>query len=224
MSDSDSSAPRIIATRNGPYHYARRPDPESVRGGLEDSGGTALESDDDVLLCRCGGSSNKPFCDHTHMHIGFSGEKMTDGDTDARHDYAGEEVTVHDNRGVCAHIGYCTDELPEVFKYPPPTGGPWIDPDGAGPERVAHQTHRCPSGALSHSTGGVEDRDVERPACIVVSKNGPYFTQGGVEVEDEPRGEGASLEHSTLCRCGGSENKPFCDGTHHRIGFEDGSD
>ena len=54
----------------------------------------------------------------------------------------------------------------------------------------------------------------------MVSKDGPYDVTGSVEI-GEPRAEGASEEHYTLCRCGGSKNKPFCDGTHWSIKFTD---
>lgn len=50
--------------------------------------------------------------------------------------------------------------------------------------------------------------------------NGPYMVRGGPALIDAEQGEGASKEHYTLCRCGGSKNKPFCDGTHWHIGFE----
>ena len=56
---------------------------------------------------------------------------------------------------------------------------------------------------------------------IMVSKDGPYRITGGIELKDESMGEGASREHYTLCRCGGSKNKPFCDGTHWYIKFKD---
>jgi CDGSH-type Zn-finger protein len=56
---------------------------------------------------------------------------------------------------------------------------------------------------------------------IKISKDGPYYITGGIEFQDEPMGEGASKEHFTLCRCGGSKNKPFCDGTHWYIKFRD---
>ena len=54
-----------------------------------------------------------------------------------------------------------------------------------------------------------------------MTKDGPYAVTGGIELAGQPRGEGASLEHYPLCRCGGSKNKPFCDGTHWSIKFRD---
>jgi CDGSH-type Zn-finger protein len=56
---------------------------------------------------------------------------------------------------------------------------------------------------------------------ITVTNDGPYAVTGGVELAAVPFGDGASREHYTLCRCGGSKNKPFCDGTHWSIGFKD---
>ena len=56
---------------------------------------------------------------------------------------------------------------------------------------------------------------------VTVTKDGPYAITGGIELLEQSTGEGASTEHYTLCRCGGSENKPFCDGAHWSIGFKD---
>ncbi len=171
-----------------------------------------------IALCRCGHSKSKPFCDGNHRNTDFRGAKLTDGKWDFRTDYEGDGVTVHDNRGICAHIGYCTDQLPEVFLM---GQEPWIDPAGAPGERVAEQTRRCPSGALIHSIDGVEHRDKDRPPTIQVVAAGPYFVTGAVKLLDTARGEGASLEHYALCRCGHSKNKPFCDGTHWYVDFGD---
>jgi len=98
---------------------------------------------------------------------------------------------------------------------------PWIDPDGADVEAIIETIKKCPSGALSYSIEDVEYRDQTREPMITVSKDGPYCVTGGVELKDQPRGEGASDEHCTLCRCGASKNKPFCDGSHWQIKFTD---
>ena len=200
----------IEATENGPY---------LVKGleNLKNSKGEAISAKPTVYLCRCGGSSNKPFCDGTHSKVGFLGEKLSDGRKDKRNNYVGKEITVHDNRGVCAHIGNCTANLSSVFNS---KAKPWIDANGAEAKTIIETVRSCPSGALSYSIDDVEGYE-ERDPTITVSKDGPYYVTGGVELEDEPRGEGASLEHYALCRCGGSKNKPFCDGTHWYIDFKD---
>ncbi len=108
--------------------------------------------------------------------------------------------------------------LASVFKL---KQEPWIDPNGESAEKIIEAIRKCPSGALSYTVDGMEHRDQERPPMVTVTENGPYAVTGDVELLDQPRGAGASTEHYTLCRCGGSKNKPFCDGTHWRIGFRD---
>jgi CDGSH-type Zn-finger protein len=171
-----------------------------------------------IALCRCGGSAKKPFCNGTHSKLGFSSQKVADGTKDKRQDYIGKGITVHDNRSICSHAGFCTDRLASVFRL---KTKPWIDPDGAQVEEIIEAVKRCPSGALSYSIGGVEHRDQDRDPMITVSKDGPYLVTGGVTLEDESRAEAASKEHYTLCRCGASKNKPFCDGTHWYVKFTD---
>jgi CDGSH-type Zn-finger protein len=185
---------------------------------LSNSRGRPIEVRPRMALCRCGGSAGKPFCDGTHARIGFESKKLDGRIPDRRETYAGTEVTIHDNRGICQHAGFCTDNLAAVFKL---HQDPWIEPNGAGTEAIIGQVRRCPSGALSYSVRGTEHRDQNRPPGITVSKDGPYRVTGRVDLRTESWGEGASKEHYALCRCGGSKNKPFCDGTHWYIGFTD---
>jgi len=211
MSSSDEKKPSITPSDNGPYLV-------SDLENLSNSNGSSLETKPKIALCRCGGSANKPFCDGTHAKNGFTSEKLTDGQLNKRDDYHGEQVTIHDNRGICAHAGRCTDGLPAVFRL---KEEPWVQPDSASTEEVVATVKKCPSGALSYSIGHIEHRDQDREPGIFVSKNGPYVVTGGPALVDTGRGEGASAEHFTLCRCGGSKNKPFCDGTHWHIEFQD---
>jgi CDGSH-type Zn-finger protein len=205
-----SDRPTIKMARNGPYLVTgcRR------LAGLLD--GRSYDSAGTVALCRCGGSKNKPFCDGTHAKIGFSGDKAADRVADKREDHAGAEITIHDNRGICAHAGRCTDGLKTVFRL---GQEPWIDPDGDTVERIVAQVKQCPSGALSYSIDGVEHRDQEREPAIMIAPNGPYAVFGGADLQETEFGEGASREHFDLCRCGRSRNKPFCSGAHwdHRF-------
>ena len=180
--------------------------------------GESVESVTGVALCRCGGSSNKPYCDGTHRNNGFSDARLTDGSLDRRQNYTGQRITIHDNRGICAHAGICTDNLETVFRM---GQEPWIDADGASAEDIIRVIETCPSGALSYSIDNEEHRDLDREARIKVLKDGPYAVSGSIELIDQPRGEGASTEHYTLCRCGASKNKPFCDGSHWNVGFTD---
>ena len=79
----------------------------------------------------------------------------------------------------------------------------------------------CPSGALSYTKDGVLYKDRDREPAITVSKNGPYYVVGGIESKDPMGSKPESKEHYTLCRCGASTNKPFCNGAHWDINFKD---
>jgi uncharacterized Fe-S cluster protein YjdI len=137
---------------------------------------------------------------------------------DKRDNYERESITIHDNRGICSHSGYCSDGLPAVFRM---DKEPWIDPAGATRDEIVATIRKCPSGALSYSIDGVEHPDRDGEPAIFVAPNGPYVVTGGPELTGTARGEGASTEHYTLCRCGGSKNKPFCDGQHWNRKFVD---
>jgi len=209
--------PRIACLPNGPYYLLNdmqaSPVPNLVR-----SSGDACSTVRGIALCRCGASKNKPFCDGTHSAIGFSDRKLADNRANKRDAYRGKRITVFDNRAICAHAGYCSDGLKSVFRY---GVEPWIDPDGAAVQEVIETIRRCPSGALSYAIDGVEAAPPERAPKVVVTDNGPYSVSGGIELMNVEFGDGASREHYTLCRCGASANKPFCDGSHWRIEFRD---
>ena len=96
---------------------------------------------------------------------------------------------------------------------------PWIDPDGAGIDAIVETIEACPSGALSYTINDEEHRDCDNPVAITLAKDGPYQVTGGIELQGIEFGEGVSREHFTLCRCGASKNKPFCDGSHYDAGF-----
>lgn len=233
FNDDPNLKPRIIPLPNGPYYLINDPNPKVVYN-LQDFKGEPLSTTVGIALCRCGESKNKPFCDGTHIVIGFSSankileENENDDDTkktaikDKRRDYLGKKIIIHDNRKICSHAAECVKNLPSVFSV---GSRPWINSDGSNLNDIIDTIRKCPSGALSYSIDGVEYRDPEqqRNPTITVLKNGPYHLTGGVELigENIQFGEGASMEHYTLCRCGASENKPFCDGEHGKINFND---
>ena len=209
--------PRIACVPNGPYYLLNdmqaSPVPNLVR-----SSGAACATVRGIALCRCGGSKNKPFCDGTHSVIGFKDTKTADPAKDKRESYAGKRITILDNRSICAHAGFCTDGLKSVFRM---REEPWIDADGAAVEEIVATIRKCPSGALSYAIDGVEAKAPDRPPMITVTDNGPYAVIGGIELMGVKFGQGASTEHYTLCRCGASKNKPFCDGSHWDVEFRD---
>ncbi len=181
-----------------------------------------------LALCRCGDSQVKPWCDGTHATIGFTDGKDPNRVADRRDTYVGQQVTVLDNRGTCQHSGFCTDRLATVFHS---GTQPFVTASGGRMDEIIRAARDCPSGALSYAVDGHEARaDVDyhatREPAIEVSRDGPYRVTGGIPLVDADAGavarnQGASLEHYALCRCGQSQNKPFCSGMHYYVQFRD---
>jgi len=210
-SEDESKGPLIEVTPNGPVKI-------SNLVNFFNSRGERIPAAQTLWLCRCGGSQNKPFCDGQHTKIGFSGEKAKDRIKDKWHKFAGKKIIVHDNRGICSHSGVCTRNLSSVFN----TGArPWINADGADVDAIIDVVKRCPSGALRYSLEREEYKDFARQPAIAIEKNGPLNVTGGIEFRDDQGNKPGSEEHYSLCRCGASKNKPFCDGTHSAIKFTD---
>jgi CDGSH-type Zn-finger protein/ferredoxin len=202
--------PSITPAPNGPYIV------KALKKCTNKDG--SIETSETMALCRCGASSNKPFCDGTHTKIGFSSNKLEGRPKDKNVSYKGQKITIHDNRSVCAHAGYCTDNLASVFRM---KDEPWIVPDAASVEDIIVAIRNCPSGALSYSIDDAENQNAESEPAVLIAPNGPYVVSGGIELFATTWGEGASKNEYTLCRCGSSKNKPFCDGTHWYIKFSD---
>ncbi|HYZ99524.1 MAG TPA: CDGSH iron-sulfur domain-containing protein [Acidimicrobiales bacterium] len=202
--------------------------PYLVTGGVEIHTwlGEPVPTRPQMALCRCGRSQLKPLCDGTHAAIGFSGEKDPKRVADRRDTYVGQQVTVLDNRGICQHSGFCSDRLNRVFHA---DSEPFVTPSGGRMDEIIRAVRDCPSGALSFAIDGREAReqvDQPREPGIEVSKDGPYRVTGGPALvdghgNDVPRAAGASREHYALCRCGQSQNKPFCSGMHFYVEFRD---
>ncbi len=199
-----------------------------------------LEHGDIFALCRCGGSQNKPFCDGSHLRNNFDGTETapTNSYAERAQTYQGEGIVVRDDRAICEHAGFCGNRLTNVWKMVRDTD------DSVVRTQVMAMIENCPSGALTFrlkpgttgaepdldvdSTDGEPDLDVggadvepDLDVGIGVTKDGPYFVTGKVDIE---RSDGESLEtrnRMTLCRCGQSKNKPLCDGSHQAVGFSD---
>ena len=213
--------PAIMTAKNGPYLVTNVP---AVRTPL----GENLTLPPQLALCRCGGSATKPFCDGTHANNGFTDAKDPNRVPDQRDTYPGQQVTVFDNRGICQHSGLCTDRLPSAFRT---AAEPFVAPSGGRMDEIVRAVRDCPSGALSLALDGDDARDLadwhaSREAAIEVTQDGPYRVTGGIGLTDAtgadvPRAAGSSREHYALCRCGHSQNKPFCSGMHWYVEFRD---
>jgi CDGSH-type Zn-finger protein/uncharacterized Fe-S cluster protein YjdI len=131
--------------------------------------------------------------------------------------YEGDEVTVTWDRERCIHAQACVHGLPNVFD---PERQPWIEPDRADADAVQAVVPQCPTGALHLTRNGDDPKPPPEQNRISIEPNGPLYVHADAELIDS---DGETLLTDTrmaLCRCGRSENKPLCDGSHDE-GFED---
>lgn len=124
----------------------------------------------------------------------------------------GQDVTIRFDAKKCVHSRNCVLGRPDVFV--PNVEGEWIHPDAATVEAVAELAHNCPSGAIAYIR---KDGVTEQPPVVNlvrVRENGPLAFHAQMTID------GAPALRATLCRCGASQNKPYCDGTHKTNGFK----
>ena len=134
--------------------------------------------------------------------------------------YEKDDLTVIWNKNLCIHSAKCVQGLGQVFK---PEERPWIQVEHASKQEIMDQIDRCPSGALSYA---MADNNKEDPASgelqgviVEVIKNGPLAVKANCNITLADGKTITNEKASFFCRCGGSENKPFCDGTHKRLNF-----
>jgi CDGSH-type Zn-finger protein/uncharacterized Fe-S cluster protein YjdI len=142
-----------------------------------------------------------------------SGAPPTPVVVDGVEEIEGDKLTLLYEGKKCIHARFCVTWGPNVFLAN--VKGPWINPDSMDVERLAEIAHVCPSGAIRYrrKDGGANEA---APAVnlLAVREGGPYAVRGDLRLDGEPAGFRA-----TLCRCGASKNKPFCDGSHHEVKF-----
>lgn len=129
----------------------------------------------------------------------------------------GKDITITFDSERCIHARFCVLWQPHVYRA---NVRPWIDPDADSADAIAAVVHACPSGALQyqrHDNGPPEP--APRVNLLYVRENGPVAVRADMRVNGQSIGYRA-----TLCRCGASETKPFCDGSHKTIGFKAGGE
>jgi uncharacterized Fe-S cluster protein YjdI len=131
-------------------------------------------------------------------------------------EYRTDEIVVEWEPRLCYHSQNCVRSLPQVFDD---SRRPWIAVDAATADEVESAVARCPSGALRARRRVAPAADRRLPPEVRASADGPLLVSGGVRVVDAGGNVLYEGEKAALCRCGGSGNKPFCDGTHEKIGF-----
>jgi uncharacterized Fe-S cluster protein YjdI/CDGSH-type Zn-finger protein len=130
--------------------------------------------------------------------------------------YRGRDIEVSFDLDLCVHIGECLRGQRQVFDL---NRRPWVLPDAASADEVADVVRLCPSGALLYRRhGGGPQEDPDGPTTVTPIRNGPLMVTGKIEVKRED-GSVEILPRATLCRCGESQHKPFCDNQHIAVGF-----
>ena len=133
--------------------------------------------------------------------------------------YADEQIDISYDVRRCIHAAECIRGLPAVFDK---TRRPWIMPSGASADEIAKVIAQCPSGALhfKRRDGGPRETPAA-PTTIEPTPGGPLYVRGFVQLRSADGGSVVEDIRMALCRCGQSQNKPFCDNSHFDAGFDD---
>jgi uncharacterized Fe-S cluster protein YjdI/CDGSH-type Zn-finger protein len=132
--------------------------------------------------------------------------------------YGNESIEVQWEPRLCIHTGNCVSGLGEVFDH---DRRPWVQVDAADADRIAATVMTCPTGALRFRRLDGGPQEEEPPETTIDPQpDGPLFVRGRLQVVERDGEAVRELTRAALCRCGASENKPFCDGSHRRIGFK----
>jgi len=227
------SVPRakIVVSKKGPYVVTGKVPiqiqtitPNKEGFSWDWTPGKSFPTEDEVYLCRCGQSKNKPFCDGSHQKARWDPKE---GASRAPYDEQAEKtegpgLTLQDAEEMCAFARFCD-----------PAGKIWAliertdDPDARA--LTIREAQQCPSGRLvvsDRKTG--EKIEPELPPSIGIVEDpalkcsGPLWVRGGIPVVSEDGTPYEVRNRVTLCRCGVSDNKPFCNGAHASIKFKDG--
>jgi uncharacterized Fe-S cluster protein YjdI/CDGSH-type Zn-finger protein len=130
--------------------------------------------------------------------------------------YRGSDIEVSFDLDLCVHIGECLRGHHGVFRL---ERRPWLLPDQAEPDEVAEIVERCPSGALQYRRLDGGRSEAHQGTTVTAIRNGPLLVTGDIEVRRED-GTVEALPRATLCRCGFSKHKPFCDNEHIAMNFQ----
>jgi len=131
--------------------------------------------------------------------------------------YTNGEITVIWKPHLCVHAAICFTELPSVFI---PYERPWIKMDGATTEEIIDIVAQCPTQAISYYWNHKGQKTEEEKTEVVIIKNGPFLIKGSFKVLDIDGNEIVSENPASLCRCGQTKDRPFCDGSHIQYDFK----
>ncbi len=226
--NAPKQAPRIKVTKDGPYVVTGRVPlaPETIVTGGDGEPerwekGASFPERDTYALCRCGASKDKPFCDGSHAEAGFDGTETAnrEGYLERAERTVGPGVDLTWSAELCAAARFC-HRGEEAWGYAERSDDP------AARATAVEEACACPSGSLI-AWDKKSGKAIE-PACepsISLTEgckdgtSGPLWVKGGIPVESAGGEAYETRNRATLCRCGRSGNKPFCDGTHVLTGF-----
>ena len=225
--------PKVKVSKNGPYLVlgnlplakviaivGKEGEPEKWEKGKE------FPRQEEYALCRCGKSKNKPYCDGTHERINFEGKETASQKEYLKQakKFSGPAIDLTDAENLCAEARFC-----HLSK------GTWHNvrkSDNPDSKKIAIQTAcNCPSGRLvvwDKKAGKPIEPEFEPSINLAEDPqekvSGPIWLKGGIEVESADGIKYEKRNRVTLCRCGKSSKKPFCDGSHIRAKFNDGDE
>jgi CDGSH-type Zn-finger protein len=215
---------KIKVSKNGPYLISgplpiTKQTIDTDSKGVPDKWqtGTRYSTQGDCALCRCGESKNKPFCDGTHLKIKFDGTETASNEPylNRAKKIEGPTLELYDAEELCASARFCHRD-----------GDIWDNiHESDKPEArraVINDTGDCPSGRLvvrDKKTKKVIEPEFEKSIGLVedpqIGVSGPIWVRGGIPVESCDGKIYEIRNRVTLCRCGKSSNKPFCDSSHY---------
>jgi uncharacterized Fe-S cluster protein YjdI len=135
-----------------------------------------------------------------------------------RKEYTNGEITIVWKPESCIHSAICAKGLPNVFR---PKVRPWIRIEKGSTEDLIHQVKQCPSGALSYYVNGEKEENAEIiETKVEVLEDGPLLVYGTLQVVNKDGSSETKNKTTAFCRCGASNNKPYCDGTHVKAAFK----
>jgi len=222
---------RIVIGKNGPYLISGGV-PLSIQKIVANEEGLSwdwkqgrtFKTTREYSLCRCGQSKNKPFCDDSHLTNGFDGQETASRIPYLRQaeDFEGPELILTDAEKLCAFARFCD-----------PGGKIWnlmeLTEDPKARALVIREANHCPSGRLViHDKKTLKPiEDTLEPSIGIIEDtalgcSGPLWIRGGIPIESADGKRYETRNRVTLCRCGASDNKPFCNGSHASMMFNDG--
>jgi CDGSH-type Zn-finger protein len=225
------NGPRVVVTPDGPLVVEGSvplriqvitPNPEGFSWDWVP--GKSFKVGETYALCRCGNSATKPFCDGSHTRARFDGTETASRRPFARQaeHTPGPTLALDDVEGLCAFARFC-DPGGKIWGLIEQTD----DPEAR--KLVIREAGHCPAGRLVvHDNATHKPIEPKLDPAIGVIEDpalpcsGALWVQGGIPIESADGNRYEVRNRVTLCRCGVSANKPFCNGGHASIGFDDG--